>query len=124
MRDDVPWATPTPRWSYERFRRLAVESRKTLLEASIVALDGDRIARFTLTIKQQGKGFTGITGTAWEYRGRQIALAMRWRCLPARETGLVALRTTNDEPHEAMRGINAKLGYTMLPADVALERTL
>jgi hypothetical protein len=34
------------------------------------------------------------------------------------------MMTTNDEPNKAMRGINAKLGYQMLPARVQLEKKL
>ena len=123
--DDVPWAAPAPHWPYERFHRLVVESGKTLMEASILALDGERIAGFTSTIKQQDKGFTAMTGTAREYRGRQIALAMKVAMLErARAAGLSAMLTTNDEPNKAMRGINAKLGYVMLPARVELAKTL
>jgi hypothetical protein len=32
--------------------------------------------------------------------------------------------TTNDESNKAMRGINAKLGYVLLPAHVELEKKL
>ncbi len=37
---------------------------------------------------------------------------------------LRAMLTTNDEPNEAMRGFNAKLGYVMLPAQIELEQQL
>ena len=125
MWDDVPWATPTPHWDYERFRRMAVDSGKLILEASVVALDGTRIAGFTTQGRQKDRGYTWMTGTAREYRGRGIALAMKVDMLRrAREAGLRAMLTTNDEPNKAMRGINAKLGYVMLPAHVELERAL
>jgi hypothetical protein len=34
------------------------------------------------------------------------------------------LLTTNDEPNKAMREINAKLGYRLLPAQIQLEKPL
>ena len=42
----------------------------------------------------------------------------------AKQRGLRAMLTTNDEPNKAMRGINARLGYQMLPAHVQLEKKL
>lgn len=35
-----------------------------------------------------------------------------------------AMLTTNDEPNKPMRGINARLGYQPLPAEVMLEKRL
>ena len=66
-----------------------------------------------------------MTGTGRDYRGRGLATAMKVKMLAAAKTaGLRAMLTTNDEPNKAMRGINAKLGYVMLPANVELEKTL
>ena len=126
MWDDVPWATPTPHWPYDKFHKLVVESGKLIPEASIVALDGERIAAYTSTGKQgTDKGYTWMTGTGRDYRGRGLATALKVKMLAAaKAAGLKAMLTTNDEPNKAMRGINAKLGYVMLPAWVELEKTL
>jgi GNAT superfamily N-acetyltransferase len=126
MWDDVPWASPTPHWPYEKFHRLVVESGKIVADATIVALDGDRIAAFTTTGKQgTDRGYTWMTGTGRDYRGRGLATAMKVKMLAAaKAAGLRAMLTTNDEPNKAMRGINAKLGYVMLPAHIELEKTL
>jgi GNAT superfamily N-acetyltransferase len=126
MWDDVPWATPTPHWPYEKFRKLVVESGKLVADATIVALDGEKIAAFTTTGKQgTDRGYTWMTGTGRDYRGRGLATAIKVKMLAAAKTaGLRALLTTNDEPNKAMRGINAKLGYVMLPANVELEKKL
>ena len=126
MWDDVPWASPTPHWPYEKFRKLVVESGKLVPEATIVALDGDRIAAFTSTGKQgTDRGYTWMTGTGRDYRGRGLATALKVKMLAAaKAAGLHALLTTNDEPNKAMRGINAKLGYVMLPPNIELEKTL
>lgn len=128
MWEDIPWASPTPHWSFERFRKLAAQSGKLVAEASLLALDGDTIVGFTTTGRQGDKGdrgYTWMTGTARSHRGRGIALALKVEMLErAAAAGLAAMLTTNDEPNKAMRGINAKLGYVMLPAHVELEKRL
>ena len=126
MWDDVPWASPTPHWPYDKFHKLIVESGKIVGDATIVALDGERIAAFTTTGKQgTDRGYTWMTGTGRDYRGRGLATALKVKMLAAaKAAGLRALLTTNDEPNKAMRGINAKLGYVMLPANVELEKKL
>jgi GNAT superfamily N-acetyltransferase len=126
MWEDVPWASPTPHWPYEKFHKLVVESGKIIADATIVALDGERIAAFTTTGKSgTDRGYTWMTGTGRDYRGRGLATALKVKMLAAAKVaGLRAMLTTNDEPNKAMRGINAKLGYVMLPANVELEKAL
>ena len=126
MWEDVPWASPTPHWPYEKFKKMAVDSGKMVNDATIVAIDDERIAAFTTTGKQgTDRGYTWMTGTGRDYRGRGLATALKVKMLAsAKAAGLRAMLTTNDEPNKAMRGINAKLGYVMLPATVELEKTL
>jgi mycothiol synthase len=126
MWEDVPWASPTPHWPFEKFKKMAVDSGKMVQDATIVALDGDRIAAFTTTGKEgTDRGYTWMTGTGRDYRGRGLATALKVKMLAAaKAAGLRAMLTTNDEPNKAMRGINAKLGYVMLPATIELEKTL
>jgi GNAT superfamily N-acetyltransferase len=126
MWDDVPWAAPTPHWPYEKFRKLLVESGKLVYDATIIAMDGGTIAAFTTTGKQgTDRGYTWMTGTARDWRGHGLATALKVRMLAgAKAAGLRAMLTTNDEPNKAMRGINAKLGYVLLPAQVELEKKL
>ncbi|HEV2249599.1 MAG TPA: GNAT family N-acetyltransferase [Candidatus Limnocylindria bacterium] len=126
MWEDVPWASPTPHWPFEKFKKMAVDSGKMVPDATIVALDGARIAAFTTTGKQgTDRGYTWMTGTGRDYRGRGLATALKLKMLAAaKAAGLRAMLTTNDEPNAAMRGINAKLGYVMLPANIELEKTL
>ena len=124
--EDVPWATPTPHWPYERFRHMAFESGQMIPEASVVAYDGERIAGLTTTGKRRSQdGDTWITGVARDYRGRGLATAIKVEALSrAKAKGLRAMFTTNDEPNKAMRQVNAKLGYQALPAHIQLEKPL
>jgi len=126
MWEDIPWATPTPHWPFERFRQMAFESGQMLADASIVAYDGETIAALTTTGKRESQdGYTWMTGVGRDYRGRGLATAIKVEALSrAKSKGLRALLTTNDEPNKAMRQINAKLGYQTLPAYVQLAKPL
>jgi mycothiol synthase len=126
MWEDIPWATPTPHWPFERFRQMAFESGQMLADTSIVAFDGETIAALTTTGKRESRdGYTWMTGVGRDYRGRGLATAIKVEALSrAKAKGLRAMLTTNDEPNKAMREINAKLGYQVLPAHVQLEKPL
>lgn len=124
MWEDIPWATPTPHWEFERFRKMAVDSGQLLADVSVVVFDGERIAGFTTTGDRQGKdGWTWMTGVARDYRGKGIAMALKVAALTrAKAKGLRAMCTVNDEPNKAMRGVNIKLGYQPVPAHIELEK--
>ncbi|HET7699356.1 MAG TPA: GNAT family N-acetyltransferase [Candidatus Limnocylindria bacterium] len=126
MWDDIPFASPTPHWPFERFHALAVKSGQMLADVSLVAYDGDVIAGFTTTGDRQGRdGWTWMTGVARSHRGRGIAMALKVDVLArAKARGLRAMCTVNDEPNKAMRGVNIKLGYQPVPDRVELEKTL
>jgi GNAT superfamily N-acetyltransferase len=125
MWEDVPFAAPMPHIPWERFLQMST-SGQLLLELSIVAYAGDVIAGFTTTGRRGTRdAWTWMTGTAREHRGRGIAMALKVEALTrAKSKGLRAMGTTNDEPNRSMRGINAKLGYQMLPVHVELEKAL
>jgi len=126
MWEDIPYATPTPHWPYERFRQIYFESGQIFADTSTVAYDREAIAGFTVTGKRGSlDGATWMTGVGRDYRGRGLATAIKVEALSrAKAKGLRALVTTNDEPNKAMREINAKLGYQPLPARIQLEKPL
>ena len=126
MWDDIPFASPTPHWPFERFHQMAVASGQMLRDLSLVAYDGDSIAGFTTTGDRQGKdGWTWMTGVARDQRGKGIAMALKVDVLArAKAKGLRAMCTVNDEPNKAMRGVNIKLGYQPVPDHVELEKRL
>lgn len=105
---------------------MMVASGKIVPDATIIALDDDKIAGYTSTGKAgTDRGNTFMTGTGRDYRGRGIATALKVaRLAGAKKAGLRAMLTINDEPNRGMRGINAKLGYVMLPAHIELEKKL
>ena len=126
MWDDIPFATPTPHWPFDRFYKMAVKSGQMLPDLSLLAYAGDEIAGFTTTGDRQGKdGWTWMTGVARAHRGRGIAMGLKVEALArAKAKGLRAMGTVNDEPNKAMRGVNIKLGYQPVPDHVELEKIL
>jgi mycothiol synthase len=126
MWDDIPFATPTPHWPFDRFYKMAVKSGQMLADLSLVAYAGDEIAGFTTTGDRQGKdGWTWMTGVARDHRGQGIAMALKVEALArAKANGRRAMGTVNDEPNKAMRGVNIKLGYQPVPDHVELEKKL
>jgi GNAT superfamily N-acetyltransferase len=126
MWEDIPFATPTPHWPFERFYDMAVKSGQMLQDLSLVAYAGEQIAGFTTTGDRQGKdGWTWMTGVARDQRGKGIAMAIKVDVLArAKAQGMRAMCTVNDEPNKAMRGVNIKLGYQPVPDHVELEKTL
>ncbi len=126
MWDDIPFATPTPHWPFERFHTMAVKSGQMLADLSLVAYDGDVIAGLTTTGDHQGKdGWTWMTGVARDHRGKGIAMALKVEALArAKAKGRRAMGTVNDESNKAMRGVNIKLGYTPVPDHVELAKTI
>src|SRR5262249_49542007 len=125
MWDDIPFSSPAPHWPYEKFREMMVDSPRTLRDVSLVAFDGDKIVGYTVTGGSPPDGHTYMTGVAREYRGKGIAMALKVDVLArAKAAGLRAMKTVNDEPNKAMRGVNIKLGYQPVPDHVELEKRL
>ena len=124
MWDDIPFASPTPHWPFDRFYKLAVKSGQMLQDLSLVAYDGNAIAGLTTTADRQGKdGWTWMTGVARDQRRKGIAMALKVEVLArAKAKGLRAMCTVNDESNKAMRGVNMKLGYQPVPDHVELEK--
>lgn len=126
MWDDIPFSTPTPHWPFDRFKKMAVDNPRILRDLSLVAYHGDTIAGYTMTgASHPNDGDTYMTGVARDFRGRGIAMALKVDVLArAKAKGLRAMKTVNDEPNKAMRGVNMKLGYQPVPDHIELEKRL
>ena len=125
MWDDIPFSSPSPHWPYEKFREMVVESPRTLHDVSLVAFHGEQIVGYTVTGVSDEDGHTYMTGVARDHRGKGIAMALKVDVLArAKAAGLRAMKTVNDEPNKAMRGVNLKLGYQPVPDNVELEKVL
>ena len=123
MWDDIPFSSPTQHWPYDQFHKLMVENPQIRRDLSLVAYHGDTIVGYTSTGQSDKDGHTYMTGVAREFRGQGIARALKVDALArAKAAGLRAMKTVNDEPNKAMRGVNIKLGYQPVPDHVELEK--
>jgi mycothiol synthase len=67
----------------------------------------------------------GFTTVHPDYRGRGIALALKLRTIAfAREHGYRYIKTGSNAANTRMLGINAALGFALLPARITFERPL
>jgi GNAT superfamily N-acetyltransferase len=114
---DIPGSEGTfPR--FEDFHKFVFESSWFRAEGQILAADGERWV---------GLGAVGYfcntnstcnmhTGVLKEYRGRQIALALKLLTIRySRACGAGVLRTDNDSQNAPILAINRKLGYKPEP---------
>ncbi len=114
---DIPGSEGTfPR--FEDFRKFVFESSWFRADGQILAADGERWV---------GLGAVGYfantnstcnmhTGVLKEYRGRQIALALKLLAIRySRACGAARLRTDNDSQNAPILAINRKLGYQPEP---------
>ena len=125
MWDDIPFSTPMPHWPYDQFHKIAVENPQIRRDLSLVAYRGGTIVGYTMTGGQGQDAHTYMTGVAREERGKGIAMALKVDVLGrAKAAGLRAMKTVNDEPNKAMRGVNIKLGYQPVPDHVEMEKVL
>ncbi|MGH2378364.1 MAG: GNAT family N-acetyltransferase [Candidatus Limnocylindria bacterium] len=127
MAADIPRPEPIPMPPYEAIRDMFFGANSLIDgEATILALHDGRIVAETITEQRTpGIAYTDFTGTAREWRGKGLALALKLRALRAlKAQGAKLFGTTNDEQNAAMRGVNAKLGYIADPPVIDLEKML
>lgn len=124
---DIPRPDPMPMPPYDAIRDVFFGANAVIDgEATILALHDGRIVAETLTEQRTpGIAYTDFTGTAREWRGKGLALALKLRALQAlKAQGAKLFGTTNDEQNAAMRGVNSKLGYVADPPIIEVEKPL
>jgi GNAT superfamily N-acetyltransferase len=95
------------------------------LEASSVALEGDRVVAFAEIRVAGDRAQHGFTGTRRAYRGRGLATAVKSFALRAvAMRGVIRITTSNAEENAAMREVNRKLGFTPIGEHVIVGRDL
>lgn len=81
------------------------------------------VAGSSLMPTVEGPWFIGFTGSAPRTRGRGLARAAKQAAHGyAFDSGARAIRTTNEERNERMRGLNASMGYAKVSGDLRLIR--
>ena len=95
--------------------------------ATYLGFDGHPTQIYVRSATDQTEAVHGVLGaTANPVHPDAVRVSQPSDALVARAKakGRRAMCTVNDEPNKAMRGINAKLGYVTLPANVELEKKL
>lgn len=122
---DVPIGQDLTPLSFDEFKAERIHNPVVLRDAFFVALDGERyVGMSSLWRDGTGKHLdVDFTGVQREYRGQQIALALKVLGLRyAQQQGYVSVRTTNDPQNAPMLAINAKLGFVRDPAVIRFEK--
>lgn len=111
--------------TYEEFTRMVFHSGWFNPAGQILALDGDKAVGLAAVrfLGETGTMYNLMTGVLPEYRGRNIALALKLHTIRlARAWGARAIRTNNDSQNGPMLAINRKLGYQPEPGHYTLVK--
>jgi RimJ/RimL family protein N-acetyltransferase len=110
---DMPLTEQVPDMTYEEWAEHVLEHPLFTREGSFVGLVDGRPAAVSLLIADgAGRVASMMTGTLAAYRGRGLARAVKLASIAwAREHGVRALVTQNDERNAPMLALNRRLGY-------------
>lgn len=114
---DIP-GNESSEQSYAAWESWYIKHKDARLDGIIVAIDGDRVAGVTALRQEgaEGNWYTNYTGVHRDYRGRQIALALKLRSIAlAQAEGAETMRTNNDSQNGPMLAVNRRLGYRPEP---------
>lgn len=110
---DIPGFDLTAPPPFEEWRQWVVTASHARPELTLLAAVGDDLVGCSVMIvRASGALYTDYTGVLREYRGREIALALKLLSIrAARAFGTPYMRTNNDAKNGPMLAVNQKLGY-------------
>lgn len=119
---DVPGNEDKPDYPWDRYLDWVLNDPNYRDDLILLAADGDRwVGLCHLTPRSTGAIYNHFTAVEREYRGRQIALALKVKSLEvARSMGAPYMRTNNHSVNQPMLAVNRKLGYKPLPGQYLL----
>jgi N-acetylglutamate synthase-like GNAT family acetyltransferase len=100
--------------TFDAWRRFVWDHPDTNRDLSIAAIVDDVVAGVTFVMADAGAGRATNAGTGVlpAYRGRGLGLALKQASLArAREAGITAIVTSNDDTNAPMLAINRRLAY-------------
>jgi mycothiol synthase len=112
---------PFEDWKEETFDHPNTSPANTV----VAKRNGEFVGYSSIWTPKQGAAFTIMTGTVPDVRGLGVALALKLLTVRiARAKGFRELRTMNDTANPAILGLNEKMGYRRLPAQIIWEKSL
>jgi GNAT superfamily N-acetyltransferase len=112
--EDIP-GFPGPT-TYEQFRSLEIDRPTRRPEYFFIALENGEPVGYATLDDFGHEAYHGLTAVRRAWRRRGIATALkRTQIAAAKDAGFRRLITGSEERNEAMRALNAKLGYTPEP---------
>jgi GNAT superfamily N-acetyltransferase len=126
LEKDVPGHADRPDVPWDRYLERVLNDPHWKDEWILLAADGDRwVALCQLVPQSNGSLYNGFTAVDREYRGRNIALAIKVKSLDlAKATGAPYIRTHNHSVNQPMLAVNRKLGYQPLPGAYLLAASI
>ncbi len=113
--------------SFEEWVRMVWESPTTLRDGWIVAMDGDKLAGFSLYSPRDKEGkrlSVEMTGTARGYRRRGIASALKYKAIEYAMARGAEVVVTDNEQDNPMFSINLAFGFEAKPAWASYEKSI
>lgn len=124
---DEPLPSPPTKRPFQQFLQQEFEDPNFWPQGWFIALDRGRYVGMSQINQNEAdpeQFRTGFTGVARGYRRRGIATALKLRAIDvARQAGAKSVRAGNEESNP-MYQINVQLGFQMVTASVAYEKTL
>lgn len=110
---------------FEQWHKWALEGPDLRPDCIIMAAAGDRVVGVTdmKPVKETGAMWTHYTGVDPEFRGRNIALALKLLAVEtSRRYGAPYMRTNNDSKNVPMLTVNRKMGYVPCPGEYRMRK--
>ena len=123
MRDVPGFDYPEP--PFEQWLKWTFDSSLFVAASQFMAADGENWAGFSglAYFKDDHIMVNWMTGVQREYRGRNVALALKLQAIEyARQNGVSRIRTNNDSLNAPMLAINRKLGYKPVPGSYRMNK--
>jgi mycothiol synthase len=123
---DVPRSQPTTPVPFDEWLETSIKTKFYQPEANFIAVHGEQYIGLSQLFRTDGAHMNiGLTGVRRAYRGQQIALALKIKCLEwAAQNGIPEIRTWNDSNNAPILKLNERLGFVKCPAWVEFNLEL
>lgn len=122
---DLPGYEAERFMDFETWHSWVVKGVGTRPDGVIIAADGARLVGVTTSQDFSDYVYTPHTSVERDYRGRQIALALKLLAIRrAKHRGVAYMRTGNDSENAPMVAINQRLGFVHLSGEYEVTKQI